>query len=155
MEAENDDETNVGTVTIEIPDNVADGNTIRLTGVRTDVSSLAAGDDIIGTISSSAPTGLIPIGQSRSATVSAVVAEVKAGLEVGISPASRLICTIGTEEEGAGGTAAITVTEGFASAWEDRAHRHPHHHQDQRTASGGDLAVAVECALHGSWGCDR
>ena len=96
VEAENDDDTNVGTVTIEAPrSKVADGNTIRLTGVRTDVSSLAAGDDIIGTISSSAPTGLIPIGQSRSATVSAVVAEVKAGLEVGIAAASRLICTIG------------------------------------------------------------
>ena len=131
--AENDEDTNVGTVTIEIPANVGDGNTIRLTGVRTDISSLSAGDDIIGTISSSAPTGLIPIGQSRSATVSAVVAEVKGGLAVGITAASRLICNIsddagvdeliGTDDDTdpLGGTPAITVMEGFDSAWEGDA----------------------------------
>ena len=105
------------------------GSTINLTGTRVDVSSLDAGDEIIATISSTAPTGLIPISQSRRGTVSTVVAEVMAGLEVEIDAASRLICNLDatfdhdndatTDEVAVGGVPMITVSEGFDDAWED------------------------------------
>ena len=54
------------------------GQTINLTGARVDVSSLDAEDKIMASISSTAPTGLIPISQSRRGTVSTLVAEVEA-----------------------------------------------------------------------------
>ena len=107
----------------------SDGNTILVSGARVDVSGLDAGDEVVAAISSSAPTGLIPVGQSARKSIGAVVATVKAGLEVGISKASRLICNLeathdadndpATDETPVGGVPAITVTEGFASAWEE------------------------------------
>ena len=77
---ENDEDTGAGTLTIETAGGAATGSMISLTGTRLDVSSLDAGDEIIATISTTAPTGLIPISQSRRGTVSAAVAVVKAGL---------------------------------------------------------------------------
>ena len=107
----------------------SEGNTILVSGARVDVSGLDAGDEVVATISSSAPTALIPVGQSARKSIGAVVATVKAGLEVGISKASRLICNLeathdadndpATDETPVGGVPAITVTEGFASAWEE------------------------------------
>ena len=47
-----------------------DGLAITVTGIRVDVSSLDVGDEIIATISTSAPSGLIPVGQSRRGAVS-------------------------------------------------------------------------------------
>ena len=55
-----------------------------------------------------------------------MVAEVKGGLAVEIAAASRLICNLGAVVGGAGDDAAtpiggvpmITVSEGFADAWE-------------------------------------
>ena len=91
---ENDEDTGAGTLTIETTGGAAAGSMINLTGTRLDVSSLDAGDEIIVTISSTAPTGLIPISQSRRGTVSTVVAEVMPGLEVEIDAASRLICNL-------------------------------------------------------------
>ena len=130
-EAENDEDTGVGTITIETAGGAADGSMINLTGARVDVSSLDAGDEILATISSTAPTGLIPISQSRRGTVSTLVAEVEAGLTVGISAASRLICNLdatedadndaNTAETPVGGIPMITVTEGFNDAWEEDA----------------------------------
>ena len=83
---------------------------------------------VIATISSTAPTGLIPISQSRRGAVSTVVAEVMAGLEVEIDAASRLICNLDAEYDHdgnmdtakipVGGIPTITVKEGFADAWE-------------------------------------
>ena len=110
---------------------------INLTGTRVDVSSLDAGDEIIATISTTAPTGLIPISQSRRGTVSAAVAVVKAGLVVEIDAASRLICNLDATYESTmatpchrtalaeiaipvGGVPMITVSEGFDDAWEAR-----------------------------------
>ena len=129
----NDEDTGAGTLTIETTrtgDNPA-GSMINLTGTRVDVSSLDAGDEIIATISTTAPTGLIPISQSRRGTVSAAVAVVKAGLVVEIDAASRLICNLDatydadgnpqTTEDNmtpVGGVAMITVSEGFDDAWE-------------------------------------
>ena len=98
-EAENDEDTGVGTITIETAGGAADGSMINLTGARVDVSSLDAGDEILASISSTAPTGLIPISQSRRGTVSTLVAEVEAGLTVGISAASRLICNLDATED--------------------------------------------------------
>ena len=123
-EAETDEDTGAGTITIETTGTLGDGASINLTGARVDVSSLDAGDEIVATISSTAPTGLIPIGQSRRGSVAAVVAEVKAGLEVEIDAASRLICNLDAMEEvdgemvPVGGIPMITVTEGFDDAWE-------------------------------------
>ena len=138
-EFENDEDTGAGTLTIKpARENDFDANgslsglTINLTGTRVDVSSLDAGDEIIATISSTAPTGLIPISQSRRSTVSTVVAEVMPGLEVKIDAASRLICNLEatydhdgdaagdnpTAEIPVGGVAMITVSEGFDDAWE-------------------------------------
>ncbi len=136
-EAANDEKTGLGTVTIDLSGLAAadkvNTSYVNLSGVRTDVSRLAAGDDIMATISTSAPSGLIPVGQSARKSIGAVVATVKAGLEVGISKASRLICNLDATEDlndpptpgdpsddtPVGGVAAITVTEGFASAWEE------------------------------------
>ena len=126
---ENDEDTGAGTLTIETAGGAAAGSSVSLTGTRLDVSSLDAGDEIIVTISSTAPTGLIPISQSRRGTVSTVVAEVMAGLVVEIDAASRLICNLdatfdhdndaATDEVAVGGVPMITVSEGFDDAWED------------------------------------
>ena len=141
-EFENDEDTGAGTLTIK-PERESNFNQdglsglmINLTGTRVDVSSLDAGDEIIATISSTAPTGLIPVSQSRRSTVSTVVAVVKAGLVVEIAAASRLICALdsvitnpgvdgllGNEDDGdsipTGGVPMITVSEGFDDAWEE------------------------------------
>ena len=111
--------------------------TITLAGVRVDVSSLDAGDEIVATISTTAPSGLIPVGQSRRGAIAAAVGEVKAGLVVEIDAASRLICALdsvvtnlgadgvvgGTGDDAdtdtpTGGIPMITVSEGFDDAWE-------------------------------------
>ena len=107
----------------------SDGNTILVSGARVDVSGLDAGDEVVAAISSSAPTALIPVGRARRQSVSAVVAKVKAGLAVEITQARRLLCNLdathdadndpATDETPVGGVPAITVTEGFASAWEE------------------------------------
>ena len=140
-EFENDPDTGAGTLTIKpVRESNFDTNgslvglMINLRGTRVDVSSLDAGDEIIATISSTAPTGLIPISQSRRSTVSTVVAEVMPGLEVKIDAASRLICNLeatydhdgdggggnGTAEIPVGGVPMITVSEGFDDAWEGK-----------------------------------
>ena len=112
--------------------------TIDLEGVRVDVSSLEAGDEVMVTISTSAPSGLIPVGQSRRGTVTTSVGVVKAGLTVAVTAASRLICNLdamettgpgtdgqlGTDDDvmsPVGGVPMITVTEGFDDAWEGDA----------------------------------
>ena len=95
LEFENDEDTGAGTLTIETTGTAAGGTAPdQLDRSRVDVSSLDAGDEIIATISTTAPTGLIPISQSRRGTVSAVVAVVMAGLVVEIDAASRLICNL-------------------------------------------------------------
>ena len=83
------------TITIETTgDPTGDVLTITVDGVRVDVSSLDVGDEIIATISTSAPSGLIPVGQSRRGAVAAAVGVVAAGLAVEINAASRLICNL-------------------------------------------------------------
>ena len=132
----NDDKDAIAIETTGTPNAAA--LTITLAGVRVDVSSLDAGDEILATISTTAPSGLIPVGQSRRGTIAATVGEVKAGLVVEIDAASRLICALdsvvtnlgadgvvgGTGDDAdtdtpTGGIPMITVSEGFDDAWED------------------------------------
>ena len=128
---ENDEDTDVGTVTITIPDTIVAGDVIRLRGVRADVSGLAAEDSVIATISTSPPGGLIPVDQVEKGSVATSVAVVKAGLVVVIDAASRLICnldatydadgdpaTADDNETPVGGVPMITVSEVFDDAWE-------------------------------------
>ena len=125
--ANNDD--GVGTVTISMGTAGREaGSFVVLRGVRADVSALSAGDKIVATLnSSSAPTGFVPIGQERTESVGGTVSTVTDGLDVVLGAASRLLCNIGTvdttpDEEGGevpvGGVPSITVSEGFARAWE-------------------------------------
>jgi hypothetical protein len=96
-----------------------------------DVSSLDVGDSVLATISTSAPSGLIPVGQSRRGSVATEVGVVAAGLVVEIDAASRLICNLDatfdhdndatTDEVAVGGVPMITVSEGFDDAWEPAA----------------------------------
>ena len=118
----NDDKDTITIETSGTPN--ANELTITLINVRVDVSSLDAGDEILATISTTAPSGLIPVGQSRRGSVSATVGEVKAGLVVAIDAASRLICNLAATmdvdgvEVPVGGVPMITVSEGFDDAWE-------------------------------------
>ena len=131
----NDKDSKVGTVTISLgtarPD-ASEFGFVVLQGVRADVSGLAAGDKIVASINSStAPTGFVPIGQERTESVGGTVSTVADGLDVVLGGASRLLCNIGTitDDQGTtdtdddvttpiGGTPSITVSEGFARAWE-------------------------------------
>ncbi len=129
----NDDDTGVGTVTISMGTaGRAAGSFVILKNVRADVSGLSAGDTIVASVnSSSAPSGFVPIGQDRTESVGGVVSTVKGGLAVTLGGASRLLCNIGdlVDDQGTddtaddtstpiGGTPSITVTEGFATAFE-------------------------------------
>ena len=78
----------------------ANVETITVTGVRVDVSSLEVGDNVMATISTSAPSGLIPVGQSRRGAVATEVGVVAAGLVVKIDAASRLICALDCRDYG-------------------------------------------------------
>ena len=124
----NDDKDTI-TITTDGADPTTNAETITLTGVRLDVSSLDVGDHIMATISTTAPSGLIPVGQSRRGSVSTEVGVVAAGLVVKVEAASRLICNLdetydhdndtATDEIPVGGIPSITVSEGFNDAWED------------------------------------
>ena len=123
--AANDADTGVGTVTISLgTGGRTAGSFVILRGVRADVSALSAGDKIVASInSSSAPTGFVPIGQDRTESVGGTVSTVTDGLDVVLGAASRLLCNIGSVGEGedavpVGGVPSITVSEGFATAWE-------------------------------------
>ena len=134
-------DSKVGTVTVNLgtdrPASDAFGFVV-LRGVRADVSALAAGDKIVASINSStAPTGFVPIGQERTESVGGTVSTVTDGLDVVLGAASRLLCNIGELTTAApgpdgllntgddvpvtttlGGIPSITVSEGFATAWE-------------------------------------
>ena len=132
----NHKDTGVGTVTIALGTARPDANQfafVVLRGVRADVSRLSFGNRILASINSStAPTGFVPIGQERTESLGGRVSIVKDGINVAIGQASRLLCNIGTitddmgtpetdddVEVPIGGVPSITVSEGFATAWED------------------------------------
>ena len=132
----NHEDTGVGAVTIDLgtarPDAGQFGFVI-LRGVRADVSALAFGNRIVASINSAtAPTGFVPIDRERSGNVGGRVSIVRDGLSVEVGRANRLLCNLGTmtDDRGTadtaddvevpiGGVPSITVTEGFAQAWED------------------------------------
>ena len=132
----NHQDTGVGTVTIALgtarPDAGQFGFVV-LRGVRADVSRLPDGAGILATINSAAaPSGFVPIDRGRSENVGGRVSIVRDGLSVEVGRASRLLCNLGTmtDDRGTaetaddvevpiGGVPFITVTEGFARAWED------------------------------------
>ena len=97
--AANDEDTKVGTVTITLPTTARpDGGSIVVEGVRTDVSALDVGDEIIASISATeAVGGRIPIGEDRSESIGGVISTVADGFMFEVSKAaSRLICNTGT-----------------------------------------------------------
>ena len=124
----NDDDTDIGTVTIALGTTRPDSNQfgfVVLRGVRADVSGLSAGNKIVAAINSStAPTGFVPIGQDRTESVGGTVSTVMDGLDVKVGQASRLLCNLGEVGEGddrkfpVGGVPSITVSEGVPMAWE-------------------------------------
>jgi len=136
----NDDDTKVGTATINLGTARPDTNEfgfVILRNVRADVSSLDVGDTIVASVNSStAPTGFVPIGQARTESVGGIVSTVRAGLTVGVTQASRLLCNIGFHDAGPGadgipgtaddpadtvpigGVPSITVAESFPLAFE-------------------------------------
>ena len=90
---------------------------ITVDGVRVDTSGKDAGDDIMAYIRTSqgATDGTVDVGGGDARSVSTVIASVGAAISVpSVSAASAVTCA-------AGGTATITVKEGFGSAWEDIA----------------------------------
>ena len=90
---------------------------ITVDGVRVDTSGKKAGDEIMAHIRSSqgATDGSVDVGGGDARSVSTVIASVGAAITVpSVSAASAVTCA-------AGGTATITVKEGFGSAWEDIA----------------------------------
>ena len=132
----NHKDSGVGTVTITLGTARPDANQfayVVLRGVRADVSALSFGNRIVASINSSeTPTGFVPIGQERTENLGGRVSIVKDGINVAIGQASRLLCNIGTitddmgtpetdddVEVPIGGVPSITVSEGFATAWED------------------------------------
>ena len=87
---------------------------ITVDGVRVDVSGKDAGDEIMAhvTASQGTPDGSVDVG-GDARTVETVIANVKAGVAVPtVVAAAAVTCA-------AGGTATVTVKEGFATAWED------------------------------------
>ena len=98
----NDDDTDIGTVTVNLGDARPGAEAfgfVVLRGVRADVSGLSAGDKIVASINSStAPTGFVPIGQERTESVGGTVSTVKSGLDVVLGSASRLLCNLGDHE---------------------------------------------------------
>ena len=132
----NHKDSGVGTVTIALGTARPAANQfayVVLRGVRADISRLSFGNRIVASINSStAPTGFVPIGQERIENLGGRVSIVKNGINVAIGKASRLLCNIGTitDDKGTpetdddvevpiGGVPSITVSEGFATAWED------------------------------------
>ena len=123
---DNDDDTGIGTVTINMgTDRPATGERyVTVQKVRADVSGLSAGDTIVAAINSAtAPSGFVPIGQDRTESVGGTVSTVMDGLDVVVGQASRLLCNIGEvgmgdEATPVGGVPSITVSEGFPMAWE-------------------------------------
>ena len=134
---ENDEDTGMGSATIDLDDSTDDvselGGFVILQGVRADVSGLEVGDEIRATVSTE-PTidDFTEIDEVRTDTVATVVARVKRGLTVSVDGATRLLCNpngtfqdvdpntglaVGLKKT-IGGDPTITVSEGFDGAWE-------------------------------------
>ena len=119
VSAENDADTNVGKVTLDMSGAaVKDGETITLIGIRVDVSGLVDGDDVMATISASGDSDEFGnITTTTGDSITGKVSTVKDGLNVTkVSQISKLVC-----DDREDLMPSITVEEGFASAWETGA----------------------------------
>ena len=116
VEAANDKDTNVGTVTITI-DTAA---TITLMGIRADVTGMDAGEQIIASVTSTGGSDdFIDAGQASVDSIGVRVATVMDGLDVtAVGQVTVLTCDGGI---GADRIPSITVAEGFNAAWETGA----------------------------------
>ncbi|MXZ34668.1 MAG: hypothetical protein F4Z21_05285 [Acidobacteria bacterium] len=85
---------------------------IAVSGLRLDVTGVDADAAVMVTASSAGTTG-VDFGSGAGLTASRQVATVKTGITVAVTHASRLYCS----DVGAG-MPSVSVTEGFASAWE-------------------------------------
>ena len=88
---------------------------ITVDGVRVDTSGKKAGDEVMAHITTSqgATDGSVDVGGGDARRVVTVISTVGAAITVPtVSAASAVTCADG-------GTATITVKEGFGSAWED------------------------------------
>jgi hypothetical protein len=112
--AANDDDTDVGKVTITI---TTHGDTLTLSGIRADVSGLEAGDRIMATISATGSgDGFSDIGETSGASISGLVSTVADGITVtAVGQISVLTCDADTTS---GRMPSIKVEEGFNAAWE-------------------------------------
>ena len=121
-------DTKVGTVTINLGTSgpIPPSSGLSFCRVSEPTFRVWSADKIVAAINSStAPTGFVPIDQDRTESVGGTVSTVKDGLDVVLGAASRLLCNIAsrtqTGEDDAtpiGGVPSITVSEGFATAWE-------------------------------------
>ena len=92
----------------------ADTATITLNGIRVDVSSKDAGDEIKASITAVGTGGAVDIGGGTTGSASTVVSTARPGLTVPtVTSAMLLTC------DGAAMSPSIKVQEGFGSAFED------------------------------------
>lgn len=95
--------------------NPGENDRITLSGIRVDVSSKDAGDEITAHISASGSNGAVDIGGGVSGRASTVVSTARDGLKVPtVTAASLLTCSTDAAKP------SIKVQEGFGSAFEDR-----------------------------------
>ncbi len=92
----------------------ATDDVITLDGVRVDVSSKKAGDEIMGTISVVGSGDSVDAGGGENSRISTMVSAVKAGLTVPTVTSEMLLTC-----DSAAKKPTIKVAEGFGSAWED------------------------------------
>ena len=94
------------------PSSAAD--TLTLNGIRVDVSSKDAGDEISVSINAVGSGGAVDIGGGTTGSASTVVSTARAGLTVPtVTSVMLLTC------DGAAMSPSIKVQEGFGDAWED------------------------------------
>jgi hypothetical protein len=118
VSAKNDDDTNVGKVTLNFSGATPLGSQIvTLAGIRADVSGLEDGDTILATISATGSgDGFSDITETAGASAAGRVSTVKDGINVtAVGQVSVLTCDAATT---AARRPSIKVEEGFNAAWE-------------------------------------
>ena len=118
VSAKNDDDTDVGKVTLNFAAATpAMSQIVTLAGIRADVSGLEDGDTILATISATGSgDGFSDITETAGASAAGRVSTVKDGINVtAVGQVSVLTCDA---DNTSGRMPSIKVEEGFAAAWE-------------------------------------